>query len=191
MSSDGIERAAHAPHRADEIGQTFEREVLAVQRNQHRVGGDERVEREQAERRRAVDEDVIEARRAADRATRCSRCSRSGSGDHLDLGAGEVAIGRNQRQVLDLRRQHERLGRAIGQQRLVDGAAVGALAFQADAARQIALRIDVDEQDPLSGQRDRGREVDGGGGLADAALLVGDGDDAAACPLSDWPDSVI
>ena len=55
-----VERGAHAAHRADEIGEPFEREVLAVQRNQHGVGGDERVEREQAERRRAVDEDVVE-----------------------------------------------------------------------------------------------------------------------------------
>ena len=54
-----VERGAHAAHRADEIGEPFEREVLAVQRNQHGVGGDERVERQQAERRRAVDEDVV------------------------------------------------------------------------------------------------------------------------------------
>ena len=55
----GIERGADAAHRADEIGQPFEREVFAVQRNQHGIGGDERVEREQAERRRAIDEDVV------------------------------------------------------------------------------------------------------------------------------------
>ena len=67
-----IERGAHAPHRADEIGEPFEREVLAVQRNQHRVGGDERVERQQAERRRAVDEDVVELARAAARAARAA-----------------------------------------------------------------------------------------------------------------------
>ena len=46
--------------RRDEIGETFEREVLAVQRNQHAVGGDERVQREQAERGRRVDEDEVE-----------------------------------------------------------------------------------------------------------------------------------
>ena len=59
MSSAGLSARAHAAHRADEIGEAFEREVLAVQRNQHGVGGDERVEREQPERRRAVDEDVV------------------------------------------------------------------------------------------------------------------------------------
>jgi len=33
-----------------------------VQRNQHAVGGNERVEREQSERRRRVDDDEIELR---------------------------------------------------------------------------------------------------------------------------------
>src|SRR6185369_1426127 len=47
----GVEGRANAAHRADEIGEPLEREVLAVQRNQHRVGGDERVERKQSERR--------------------------------------------------------------------------------------------------------------------------------------------
>ena len=63
-----VERGAHAAHRADEIGEALEREVLAVQRNQHGVGGDEGVERQEAERRRAVDEDPVVAARAAARA---------------------------------------------------------------------------------------------------------------------------
>ena len=54
------------------------------------------------------------------------------------------------------------------------------LPFLADAAGQVALGIDVDEQHALLGERQRRRQVDGGGGLADAALLVGDGDDSAA-----------
>ena len=73
-----IERAAHAAHRADELGEPFEREVLAVQRNQHGVGRDQRVQRQQAERRRTVDEDVVELVRGG--AQRRSRPSRSGSG---------------------------------------------------------------------------------------------------------------
>ena len=52
------------------------------------------------------------------------------------------------------------------------------LAFLSDAAREVALRIDVDEQDALVRERQRRGEVDGGGGFADAALLVGDGDDS-------------
>ena len=90
MSSVGIERGAHAAQRRDEIGQAFEREVLAVQRDQHGVGGDERVEREQAERRRAVDDDEAKRERSGSRNARRRR-SRSVSGDELDLRAGEIA----------------------------------------------------------------------------------------------------
>ena len=51
-----------------------------------------------------------------------------------------------------------------------------AIAFDADAARRVALRIRIDEQRfPLSG-REGGREVHSGRRFADAALLVRDGD---------------
>ncbi len=59
-SSPGLSAARTRSQRRHQVGEPFEREVLAVQRNQHRVGGDQRVERQQAERRRRVDEDVVE-----------------------------------------------------------------------------------------------------------------------------------
>ena len=67
-------------------------------------------------------------------------------------------------------------GRVGGRQRVVDGAGGRGLALLADAAGQVALRIDVDEQHAPLGQRQRGGEIDGGGGFTDAALLVGDGE---------------
>ena len=42
----------------------------------------------------------------------------------------------------------------------------------------VALRIDVDEQHAAARRGERGREIHGGGRLADAALLVRDRDDA-------------
>ena len=93
MSSAGFSAAAHAPHRADEIGEAFEREVLAVQRNQHGVGRDQRIQREQAERRRAVDEDVVEPRpQRLDDALEAPLAL--GHRDQLDLRAGQIAVGR-------------------------------------------------------------------------------------------------
>ena len=56
---------------------------------------------------------------------------------------------------------------------------VPGLPSQADAARQITLWVHVHEQHLLVRQREGRREVDGGRGLADAALLVGDGNDTA------------
>ena len=102
-----VERGADAAHRADEIGEAFEREVLAVQRNQDRVGGDERVQRQQAERRRAVDEDVVEVV-ARTRGRARSRSSRAGERHQLDFGAGEIAIRGNQLQAIDGGRNDER-----------------------------------------------------------------------------------
>jgi hypothetical protein len=40
----------------------------------------------------------------------------------------------------------------------------------------VALRVEVDDQDVGAVQRQRRGQVDGAGGLADAALLVGHGD---------------
>ncbi len=48
----------------------------------------------------------------------------------------------------------------------------------AQARRGVALRVGVDQQHALADGGQGGAEVDGGGGLAHAALLVGDGQDA-------------
>ena len=42
---------------------------------------------------------------------------------------------------------------------------------------QIGLRVKVQQQDTVTGLLHGGSHVDGGGGFADATLLVGDGND--------------
>ena len=59
----------------------------------------------------------------------------------------------------------------------VVGRAVAAFAVDAEAGGGIALRIEIDDQHVLADGRERGAEIDGGCGLADAALLVGEGED--------------
>ena len=56
-----VERFLHALHRRHQLRKPLEREVLALQRNEQRVGRDEHVERDQRQRRRAIDEDVVVA----------------------------------------------------------------------------------------------------------------------------------
>ena len=51
--------------------------------------------------------------------------------------------------------------------------------FLSDAARQVALWIDVHEEHALVAERERRREIDGRRGLADPALLIGDRNDAS------------
>ena len=99
MSRDGFNPDRDAAHRPDEIGEPFECEVLAVQRDQHAVGGNERVQREQAERGRAVDEDGVELRRAADRAGAAEAPLAVGKGDQLDFRAGELPRCGSERQI--------------------------------------------------------------------------------------------
>ena len=110
-----IERRAHAAHRADEIGEPFEREVLAVQRNQHGVGGDERVERQQAERRRAVDEDVVVVV-AHRREQRAQPLFAPGKRDQLDFRAGQLrSAGISIRRSTPVGMMNElRIGRRLG-----------------------------------------------------------------------------
>ena len=48
----------------------------------------------------------------------------------------------------------------------------------AEPGRGVALRIEIEDQHPLADRGQRGAEVDGGGCLADAALLVRQGENA-------------
>ncbi len=101
---------------------------------------------------------------------------------HFDFSASEVAIGSDQREPVDRRLNHE-WGRILGRfrrgERVVDGAAGSGLSLLADTAGEVALRVDVNEQDSLLGQGERSGQVDSGRRLADAPFLVGNGDDAA------------
>ena len=45
--------------RVEQLGHSFERVVLTLNRNQQRLGGSEGVERQQAKRWRAIDDDVV------------------------------------------------------------------------------------------------------------------------------------
>ena len=63
-------------------------------------------------------------------------------------------------------------------QRFVERAAGCDTALLADAAGQISLRVGIDSQHSTTCHCQRGREVDGRRGFADATFLVGNGNDA-------------
>ena len=58
----GIQRASHLFDPGQKLRQTFEGEEFALQRDDDGVCGGERVDREQVERRRAVDQDIGDGR---------------------------------------------------------------------------------------------------------------------------------
>ena len=74
-----VELALDQVERVEQAGQALEREVLGLHRDDHAVGGDERVDRQRAERRRAVEQDERVARRARGASASRRRFSEPGS----------------------------------------------------------------------------------------------------------------
>ena len=79
-----VERRAHLLDGLEQLAQALEREELALQRHQHGVRGRHRVDGEEVQRRRAVDQDVGERRRSC------------GSGDCME-GVGRPREGAGRR----------------------------------------------------------------------------------------------
>ena len=151
-----------------------------MQWNQHGVCGNQGVQRKQPERRRTIDENVVEVV-ARDRQQYAQPLLPAGQHDQLDFGACEISIGGQQQHPVDASWNHERSrvgGRLGGCEGVVNGAVWCGLPFLTQPARQVALRVGVDEENSLVRQRQRRREVDHRRGLADAAFLIGDRNDS-------------
>src|SRR5207247_7078668 len=104
-------------------------------------------------------------------------------GDELDLGAGQVQGGG----------RHEEVAERGGLDAVLDGDLVDddvvhrrleVARVDTDARGGVALGIEVDAQRAVVELGQAGAEVDGGGGLAHAPFLVGDGE-----PPGQWAGS--
>src|SRR5260370_18186070 len=170
-----VERRAHPLYRPEQRAQSFERVVLALHRDYYRVGRDQRVEREQPERRWRVDqhEGIVAANWFENLA----------QAPLAPLHRRKFEFGPNQ--VGSRRRQEDRLAHRpyrIGERNLPNQRFVNrfAGAFQPDQLvagneprRCVTLRVEVNDENPPIRRRERNREVDRSCGLADAAFLVG------------------
>ena len=170
-----VELALHQRERVEQAGEALEREVLGLDRHDHPVGRDQGVDRQRAERRRAVEDHV---RRLV--AQRCERLAQArlgpGLARQLHVRRGEVRAGRQQAQVRDVGRD-ERLARADAPaEHVVDArrsdifenpSPTVALACASTSTRIVAI----------ARLGDAGRDVDRRRRLADPALLVRDGVD--------------
>ena len=174
-SSVGFRLRLHQVDVAQQLAEPLQRVVLALDRHQHLAGGVQAVDGEQAERRRAVDEDVVVVveHRLDGPAQPVLPAERR---HQLDLGAGQVEAGRGDEQVLHRRRLDAVLERHLVHDDVVHRGLEPAV-VDAETRGGVALRVEVDDQRAVAQLGQAGTEVDGGGGLADAALLVGDGDD--------------
>src|SRR5690606_26989685 len=98
--------------------------------------------------------------------------------DQLDLGGGEVDVGREQVQPGHVGLDEDVVaGDVVLHQQVVDRQ-VEVVRVDPQADRQGALRVEVDQQHPAAVLGQGGTQVDGRGGLADATFLVGHRDDA-------------
>ena len=183
MVSPGLSVVLHLLDGLEQLRQAFEREELALQRHQDRMRRRHRVDGDEVERGRAVDQHVgvvgAAASAAVERGERVAQPegavalaarSRARSPDRSmvdgTMCSRGTAVSWIASRIVDLADQH------------VVGRAAAVLAVDAEAGRGVALRIEVDDQHVLADRRERGAEIDRGRGLADAALLVGEGEHA-------------
>src|SRR5713101_3726435 len=179
-------------HRLDDLEKccdTLECVVLRLHRDDHAGSGDQRVEREQAERGWAIDEDVVvpiddvarelvtQSHLAADRV------------EEFHLGGRELERRGGDVDLLRFCRPDGRPERHVRVDEDVCDAALDGVEVDAETNGQVGLRIEVDAEDFVTERRERAAEVDGARGLADAAFLIRDRNDVTQprSPLCEPP----
>src|SRR5256885_546173 len=139
-----IEPGAYAFNRVQQLADTFEGKVLALHRNQHGVGCNQRVQREQVQRRGTVQHHELEAitqwreRLAHAKLTRLSV-------DQLKVGADQVLVRWNQPELFELCREQRLLPSGRTHQQMVGVDAVRFLS-ESQAAGGVRLRIAIHQQ---------------------------------------------
>ena len=171
-----VQVGVHLLDGVDQVGQSFEREVFALHGHDDAVRAAQAIEREHGQGRRAIDEDkVILVCHRLDGQTQTLFAALDL--DQLDLGAGQFAVGAQH--VVAATGVHQflagdtRFGDRGGLQQHVINRELQLALVHARAHGGVALRIQVDHQHALAELRQTCREIDGGGGLAHPALLVG------------------
>jgi hypothetical protein len=148
-----IQRAANAHQCIEKFGDAFESVVFALDRNEDGVAGDERIQRKQVQRGRAVndDESVILFYSTYKRTQLEFAVGRV---HQLDGSADEILIRGQQIEAFYLGFLNNAVQRLFKNKCVVKAAARGILR-KADAAGRIALRVAVDEKRALLGYGER------------------------------------
>src|SRR5438093_6630440 len=172
-----IEPGLHGLDDLEKRGDAFERVILRLYRDDHAVRRDERIEREQSQGRRAVDEDVGVALDdvLAELVTQ----------GHLATDRVEELYFRGRKlerrwrdvEVPGLRRSDDGRELEVGVDQDIRDVLVDRVQVDAETDGEIRLRIEIEAQNAMTERRERAAQVDGARRFSDATLLVRDRDD--------------
>src|SRR5215218_3870013 len=164
----GVQFLPDHPDALHELGESFERVVLALYRDESLISGGQRVECQEIQGRRTVEQHPIVRRQFLQRPLELEfpRQAR----DQLDLGPDQVDGGRRDLKPFDLcLHSHVPQGFAL-EQNVVHASA--RTRRHAEPAGGIPLRVHVDHENSFALPREISGQVDGGRALANTAFLV-------------------
>ena len=173
----GVEVPLHQLDRVEELRETLQRVVLALDRNQHAVRGRQHVERQEAERGRTIDDHILILVSEITQRAPHHRLAPL-LVDELELGADQVLRGCHDVEIREVHVGESRVGEGTAIEQGIVQRVADAVAFDAYAARRVGLGIGIDEEGLALGGGERRGDVHRRRRLADAALLIGDCDDA-------------
>ena len=148
----GVEVVANELECGQQLGQSFQGVVLALERDEHGIGGGQRIDGQQPERRRTIDQDVVVVGgHAAEQSLEAALPALDGR--KLDFGAGELDCRRHHVQPL-VRTGHDQL---VDRHPIHDGVVDGALDHASDRGRGRWWRCPGDRGRRRERARPRGR----------------------------------
>ncbi len=162
----------HQSDRIHELAQTLEGVVFALNRDDDRVCGSQRVDRQESERRRAVYNDVgilVAQRRRAHFSAAVSR--ENSETNSISAPTSDIDEG-SDIEKLKAGRSDDVAHNLLADEDIVDGMLYGIL-VETDSARGVGLGIHIDEKCFLFGGGQTGGEIHRRGGLPYAPLLIG------------------
>ena len=165
--------------REHELRQPLQRKEFALQGHDNRVGRHHRVDGQNIQRGRAIDQDVVKPKRIHRQLPQGVVQQKRPLliRNELDVGGAEIGCRGDNRQVRHTRRLDGLLRRGVADEKII-GRHVALFRPDPEARRRVSLGIEVDQQDmlPLLGQ---GRaKIDRCRRLADTTLLVGNSKNA-------------
>lgn len=169
-----IERSANTHQGIEQLGNAFESKVFALDGNQHRVAGNQGIQRDEVESGRTIDDDEAILRAELVDDVFEAILATIGAGE-LEGSSGEVFVRWNDIQALNLGFSDDP-AEILAENEAVIKRTAGRIFLEAEAGSTVRLRIRIDEKGWLFARCDGSGKVDCRGGLAYAAFLIGHSD---------------